>query len=183
MDAGVELNAEAWVEDNDYPGRYSMPLPSNAKFSNICIMDNKALYPYPTLNANILTGGYNLNELSFEHDGFVRDGSKIWIKTVEGINPAKRSVIVSKGFRFLTVYGNNYDTHLKIQGIIFKHFGKPSDDNYASIVFDIRKANHVTFDNCHFSFNTSPIVFNGDCTHLSKTAPLSTIPVNGGMSC
>ncbi len=171
IDGGQKITTN-WTAHSTIPHLYSNAMPTNAAHSNICIMGNKGLYPYPSVVAEDVLGKYNLSDLNFDYDGFVRDENVIWIKTKEGINPNSEDVIVSKCFRFLTVYGNNKNAFLKVKGISFKYFGKPilnalgsAQDDYAAAVFDLRNVHHVYFDSCNFTYNTNHIVFSNQCDH------------------
>ncbi|HAD11942.1 MAG TPA: hypothetical protein DCF33_05835, partial [Saprospirales bacterium] len=162
-----------WTQHPSDPKLFSAAIPQTAAHSNICVMDGKALYPYPSLTSELLLGGYHLAALNFGYDGFVRDENTIWIKTQAGTNPASAEITLSRSFRFLTVYGGNKDAYLKVKGIVFQHFGKPvlnplgsAQDAYGATVFDIRNAHHVYFDSCRFDFNTSHISFSNQCNHL-----------------
>ncbi len=173
VDAGVAVTA-MWTPHPSDGKLFSAALPARARHSAICILDNVALYPYPAVTANFLLGNYNLAELNFGYDGFVRDENTVWIKTARGTNPNHAQVIVSAANRFLTVYGNNKNAFLKIKGIEFRHFGKPvlnslgsAIDAYSAAVFDFRNAHHVYFDSCRFLFNTISIAFNNLCNNLS----------------
>ncbi|MBN8572375.1 MAG: T9SS type A sorting domain-containing protein [Candidatus Kapabacteria bacterium] len=173
FDAGTTITS-SWTAHATIPNLYFTPTPPGTSHSNICILDNKALYPYPSLKANVLLGNYNLSDLNFGHDGFVRDEDTIWIKTNTGINPNATIVKVSNAFRFLTVYGNNKNAYLKIKGIEFRYYGKPmlnspdnSNDSYAATVFDLRNVHHIYFDSCRFIFNTNHILFTNQCNNLT----------------
>ncbi|HLP92522.1 MAG TPA: T9SS type A sorting domain-containing protein [Saprospiraceae bacterium] len=163
----------AWTQHPSDSKLFSATIPQAAAHSNICVMDGKALYPYPSLTSELLLGGYHLAALNFGYDGFVRDENTIWIKTQAGTNPANAEITLSRSFRFLTVYGGDKDAYLKVKGIVFQHFGKPvlnplgsAQDAYGATVFDIRNAHHVYFDSCRFDFNTSHISFTNQCNHL-----------------
>ncbi len=171
---GGQIITTSWTLDSNIPNLYSTPIPVGAEHSNICVLGNKALYPYPSVNSDPLLGGYNLATLNFDYDGFVRDENNIWIKTQSGINPNNETVVISKAFRFLTVYGNNNNAYIKIKGITFKNFGKPtlnslgnSQDAYSATVFDLRNVHHIYFDSCQFQFNNSHISFNNECNNFT----------------
>ncbi len=163
-----------WSLHSTVAGLYSTLTPPGTSHSNICVIGNTALYPYPSLAGHSLLENYNLFDLNFGYDGFVRDENSIWIKTQSGINPNDSVVRVSDAFRFLTVYGNNRNAYLKIKGIEFRYFGKPvlnslfsSIDYYPAIVFDLRDVHHVYFDSCRFLFNTLPIYFGNHCNNIT----------------
>ncbi|MFN4080031.1 MAG: right-handed parallel beta-helix repeat-containing protein, partial [Saprospiraceae bacterium] len=170
IDGGVQV-LTPWTQAPGDPNLYSTALPANADHSGICVLDNTMLYPYPSLYSTNLY--YNLSDLNFGYDGFARDGNTIWIKTHTGINPNLKSVFVSKSKRFLTIYGNQKNIFLKVKGIEFRHFGKPtlnpigsSQDAYLATVFDLRNVNHVYFDSCRFKYNTADINFSGGSNHI-----------------
>ncbi len=163
-----------WAQNANDPNLYSTPLPSGAGHSNICVLGNTALYPYPALTAYALFENYNLRDLNFGYDGFVRNENTIWIKTQAGINPNLHTVNVSKSFRFLTVYGKNRKAFLKVKGLEFRYFGKPvvnspgsQFDSYSAIVFDLRNVHHVYFDSCQFVHNNSDITFTEECSNIT----------------
>ncbi len=171
---GGQIITSTWNLHNSIPNLYTTTIPSGSEHSNICVMGDKALYPYPSITPEILLGGYNLAALDFDYDGFVRDQNSISIKTQSGMNPNNETVVVSKALHFLTVYGNNKNAFLKIKGINFKYFGKPvlnplgsSDDSYSASVFDLRNINHVYFDSCKFEFNNSDISFSNECNQYT----------------
>ncbi len=173
VDGGQNVTTN-WTLHSTIPNLYSTPIPTGAEHSNICVMGNKALYPYPSVNPETLLGSYNLAALNFDYDGFVRDENTLWIKTQAGSNPNNETVIVSKSFRFLTVYGNDKNAFLKIKGITFKHFGKPvlnalgsAQDAYSATVFDLRNVHHVYFDSCSFQYNNSHISFSSQCDNYT----------------
>jgi hypothetical protein len=173
IDAGTIITA-TWTPHPSIPDLYSIPTPPGTSHSNICVLGNTTLYPYPSLTANALLGNYNLSSLNFGYDGFVRDENSIWIKTQTGINPNDSIVRVSNAFRFLTVYGNGNNAYLKVKGITFRYFGKPvlnnlgsSSDSYPATVFDLRNVYHVYFDSCRFFFNTNHIFFTGLCNNIT----------------
>jgi Secretion system C-terminal sorting domain len=173
FDAGIEISTE-WTPHPMDANLYATAIPAEAAHSNICLLGNTAIYPYPSLTAELLLGGYHLANLSFGYDGFVRDENVIWIKTQAGINPNDSTVIVSTGFRFLTVYGNNKDAFLKIKGITFRYFGRPivnplgsAQDAYSATVFDLRNVHQVYVDSCTFLYNTNHLSFGDQCDHLT----------------
>lgn len=169
VDGGLNIKT-TWILHPGIKDLYYTSLPTEAGHSNICIMDSVALYAYPSVNPEVSLGNYNLSELNFDYDGFVRDDKTIWIKTKGGINPGSKSVVVSKSSRFLTVYGNDKNAYLKVKGIYFRYFGKPilnglgsPQDSYSATVFDLRNLHHVYFDSCIFVYNTNHISFSGQC--------------------
>lgn len=171
---GGQIINSLWTQHNSIPHLYYTPIPPEAAHSNICVMGSKALYPYPSLISDFVLGNYNLIDLNFGYDGFVRDENTIWIKTLEGTNPNLETVTVSKSYRFLTVYGNNKSAFLKIKGITFKHFGKPllnppgsAQDAYAATVFDLRNVHHIYIDSCNFEYNTNNIGFSNQCDNFT----------------
>lgn len=170
INGGVAITTP-WIQDPNDAKLYSNTLPANTGHTNICVLDTSMLYPYPTVDASLLYS--NLRDLTYGYDGFVRNDNNIWIKTQSGINPNTKMVIVSKNKRFLTVYGNNKNVYLKVKGIEFKYFGRPSlnpigsqQDSYAAMVFDLRNVNHIYFDSCVFKYNTSDLSFNGTFNHI-----------------
>ena len=172
IDAGTIITSP-WTSHASVPDLYSTPTPAGTSHSNICMLGNKALYPYPTLTADFSLGNYNLSELNFGYDGYIRDENTIWIKTKEGINPNDSIVTVSNAFRFITVYGNNKNAYLKVKGIEFRYFGKPvlnspgsTTDSYSATVFDLRNVHHIYIDSCRFLYNSNNISFSNQCNHF-----------------
>lgn len=168
FDGGVSTPL-VWTEHVSIPDLYSAAIPPAAAYSNICLLGNKALYPYPTLTADPLFGNFNLVQLNFGYDGFVRDNNVIWIKTQSGINPVDSVITLSNQWRLLTVYGNNHDAYLQFKGLTIKNIGKPDISNgypLGAVAIDLRKVNHVTFDSCDFAFNSSHIACTGTCNNL-----------------
>lgn len=173
IDGGIMIKTP-WTAHPTISNLYSTNIPSTAKHSDICVIGQTSLYPYPTLFADPLFGNYNLSNLNFGYDGFVRDENTIWIKTKAGINPNDSIVNVSMAWRFLTVYGNNKKAFLKIKDLTFKHFGKPeltafgsSQDAYGAMAFDFRNAHNIYFDNCQFIFNVANINFASECNSIT----------------
>ncbi len=172
VDAGTVVTTQ-WVPHPTKQNVYSTPTPEGTAHSTICLLGSIALYPYASVDANVLFGNYNLADLSFGYDGFVRDENTLYIATMSGVNPNDSVVRISNGFRFLTVNGNNHSAFLKVHGIDFRYFGKPvlnsfgsSTDSYSAIVFDFRNVNHVYFDHCSFTHNTLPVSFTGQCNNI-----------------
>lgn len=170
---GSNTEVISWTRSNTDTFLYSASIPSSSSHSNLCLLDNQALYPYPSLTPEALLGNYNLSQLSFGYDGFVRDENTIWIKTKNGTNPNNVEVKLSKENKFITIYGNNKNAYLKFKGIEFSYIAKPvlnalgaSDNSYGAVVFDIRNSHHVYFDSCQFNYNSSPIVFTGQCDNI-----------------
>ncbi len=179
VDGGVVIN-KTWTLHSTVPNLYFTSLPSNSNFSNICLLGNKALYPYPALYPDLDAGKYNLKTLNFGYDGFVRNENYIWIKTQEGINPNDSTVTVSNANRFITITGNYTSAYLKVKGITFQHFGKPNNVNLEilpdlgivvkadkALVFDIRAVNHILFDSCNFKYNNGTLRFNYTCNDIT----------------
>lgn len=159
-----------WTRDAGDPHLFSANLPSGTDFTNLCMIGEKALYPYPTVSANILYGNYNLKDLNLGFDGFVRNNNQIWLKTSAGLHPDSNSITISKAFRWLTVYGNNRDAWLQIRGITIKNIAKSNvsgTSEYGAIACDIRGAGHILFDSCIFLYNNSHIAFSGQCDNLT----------------
>lgn len=158
-----------WTPHASDPKLFSAALPAGTDFSNLCLLNGQMLYPYPSLTANILFGNYNLVDLNLDDDGFVRDNQVIWLKTKAGINPNLSDVVLSKTFRFLTVYGNNKKAFLKFQGITVKNIAKSTVsgvDGFGAVALDLRKLSQVTFDHCNFEYNNSNILFTGKCDDI-----------------
>jgi len=158
-----------WTQHVNDPKLYTAALPSGTDFTNLCLLNGQILYPYPTTTAEILFGNYNLLSLNLETDGFTRDGSIIRIKTEAGTDPNAATVVLSKAFRFLTVYGNIKNAHLKFQGITVKNIAKSNIngfDAYTGIAFDMRNVNQVQFDRCTLENNNSNISFSGYCRDI-----------------
>ncbi|MBK8557451.1 MAG: T9SS type A sorting domain-containing protein [Lewinellaceae bacterium] len=158
-----------WTPHASDPNLYSAALPPGTDFTNLCLLNGQMLYPYPTLTANILFGNYNLSNLNLQSDGFIRDNNVIWIKTAVGTNPNNGTVLVSKAFRFLTVYGNNKQAYLKFKGITVKNIGKSNVNGttaYSAIAFDFRNLHHVVFDSCSMEYDNFHVVFTGQCNDI-----------------
>lgn len=170
LDGGIRL-AGGWTRDPSDTRLFRRPLPPEAAFSTLCVLGDSSLYPYPSLQPEIIVGGYGLTALNFGADGFVRDGQNIWIKTSDGRDPNTLPVTVSVSHRFMTVQANGHDAHLRIQGLQFRHFGKPmlnplgSDINSLSaVVLDLRDIHHVMINDCRFVHNSAPITLTGSCS-------------------
>ncbi|MEZ4825048.1 MAG: right-handed parallel beta-helix repeat-containing protein [Bacteroidia bacterium] len=139
-------------------------LPPGTGYTNLCRIDSVMLYPYPSVSANNLVGNYSLSALDFNYDGFVRDESLIFIKTAAGINPNNAKVLISKGFRFLTVYGGGKEAWLRIKGLTIQNYCNASVSGptvFTAMGLDIRAASHVTIDSCRFAYNNTHISFTG----------------------
>jgi hypothetical protein len=168
IDGGITTTL-TWTPNANLPNLYSANLPAGTDYSNLCLINGEALYAYPTLTANILFGNYNLVDLNFGFDGFVRNNASIWLHTQSGLNPNNSEITLSKAFRFLTFYGNNKDAFLRVKGITFQHFAKPSFSGtaeFSATVFDLRNVHHVVFDDCKFLYNNSHISFSGQCNDI-----------------
>lgn len=158
-----------WTPQASDSNLYATALPAGTDYTNLCLINGRLLYPYPSLVATPFLGDYNLIDLNFEADGFVRNDNAIWIKTQDHLNPNQCNVTISKAFRWLTVYGNNHNAHLKFKGITIKNIGRSSvspNGVYGATALDLRSLHHVIFDDCHFEYNESDISFSNQCDHL-----------------
>jgi Secretion system C-terminal sorting domain/Right handed beta helix region len=158
-----------WAQSATDINLYSATLPANCDYTNVLVVNGKMMYPYPTLSANTLFGNYNLNQLNFGADGFVRDNATILLKTQTGIDPNSATVVISKAFRWLTIYGNNHSPFIHFQGIKVKNYGKSKivgTTSYQGMAADLRILNQVVFDNCEFENNNADIRFDGSCNNL-----------------
>ncbi len=169
IDGGMLLSG-GWTRDPNDTRLFRRPLPPEAAFSTLCVLADSSLYPYPSLQPEILVGGYGLTALNFGADGFVRDGQNIWIKTADGRDPNTLSVSVSVAHRFMTVLANGHDANLRIKGLRFRHFGKPvlnplgsEINSLSAVVLDLRDIHHVMIDDCRFLHNSAPIMLTGSC--------------------
>ncbi|MCC6722211.1 MAG: T9SS type A sorting domain-containing protein [Bacteroidia bacterium] len=173
IDGGVSVTS-TWTLHSSVANLYYTSIPASAAHSNLCILGNNALYPYPSLTSEVLLGGYNLVDLNFGYDGFVRDENTIWIKTQKGINPNDSLVTLSGAYKFLTLYGNNNNVFFKVKGLSFRNFAKPvlnslgsTPNSYSATVFDIRNAHQIYFDSCEFKYNTSFLTFGKTCNNIT----------------
>lgn len=179
IDGGVVMN-KTWTLHSSVPDLYFTSLPANTNFSNICLLGNKALYPYPALYPDQNAGKYNLKTLNFGYDGYVRNETNIWIKTAAGINPNDSVITVSDANRFMVISGNYTNAFLKVKGITFQHFGKPGNVRVEiqpdlsvvvkadkALVFDFRAVNYIVFDSCHFKYNNGNLRFNYTCNNIT----------------
>lgn len=158
-----------WTQHPNDPKFYTAALPTGTDFTNLCLLNGQMLYPYPTTTGELLFGNYNLVNLNMDTDGFTRDNSFIRIKTQAGTDPNTSTVVLSKAFRFLTVYGNDKNAHLKFQGITVKNIAKSNlngFDAYTGIAFDMRNVHQVQFDRCTLENNNSNISFSGYCRDI-----------------
>ncbi|MEZ4776332.1 MAG: T9SS type A sorting domain-containing protein [Bacteroidia bacterium] len=145
-------------------------LPIGTGYTNLCIVDSVMLYPYPSVSPNNLVGNYSLSALDFNYDGFVRDQSLIYIKTAEGTNPNNVSVTISKGFRFLTVYGGGKNAWLRIKGLTIKNYCNAYVNGatvFTAMGLDIRAASQIVIDSCVFAYNNTPMYFTGKSNFLT----------------
>ncbi|MBU3699689.1 MAG: T9SS type A sorting domain-containing protein [Candidatus Kapabacteria bacterium] len=173
FDGGISLQTTWSPHPNDSKLFWTV-LPSEAAYSTVCRLGSRTLYPYPSLGAEPLLGGYNLASLSFGYDGFVRDDRTIWIKTADGVNPNDSLVMLATAHRFMTVLGNGQAARLMFRGITFRHYGRPllnplgsEQDSYPAAAFDIRNTHQLTFDSCRFEYCTAGIVLNGQCDDIT----------------
>ena len=159
-----------WIQNVDNPKLYSATLPEAASYTNLCLLNGKMLYPYPSFYSNLLVDTFSLAGLGFQYDGFVRDDQFIYIHTAEGTDPNVGEVVLSQAFRFLTVHGNNYKAYLRFEGITVKNFAKSNVPlfslGYAAIAFDFRNVHQVVFSNCNFAYNNFHLSFGGTCDDL-----------------
>lgn len=158
-----------WKVHPGDPKRFYADLPIASEFTTLFILNDKALYPYPESSPLFQFGNYCLENLNFEYDGFVRTNAGIEFKTQSIVDPLKAQIILSKAFRFLTIYGNNKNAYLLIKGINVKNYGKPSINGttaYSAIALDLRNLHNVVIDSCQFEYNTSHITFSGICNNL-----------------
>jgi hypothetical protein len=171
FDGGITTNL-VWTPHASNPNLYWALMPPGTGFTNLCLLGNYMLYPYPSLTPEVLLGNFNLGQLSYGVDGFVRDSTVIWINTQSGINPNDSTVTLSKTRRCFIVYGNNHNVYLKFKGIAFKNIARPKTllpdlaIEYDAIVFDIRNAHQISFDSCNFSYNSNDINFQNKCDNL-----------------
>ena len=159
-----------WIQNVDNPKLYSATLPEAASYTNLCLLNGKMLYPYPSFYSNLLVDTFSLAGLGFQYDGFVRDDQFIYIHTAEGTDPNVGEVVLSQAFRFLTVHGNNHKAYLRFEGITVKNFAKSNVPlfslGYAAIAFDFRNVHQVVFSNCNFAYNNFHLSFGGTCDDL-----------------
>lgn len=159
-----------WTQSQSNPNLYSAALPEAASYTNLCLLNGKMLYPYPSVIPNILVDTFSLTGLGFQYDGFVRDDKTIYIHTRDGTDPNESEVILSQAFRFMTIYGNGSKAHLVFDGITVKHFAKPNIPlfslGYAAMAFDLRNVNEIVFSHCHFSYNNFHLSFGGTCDDI-----------------
>jgi hypothetical protein len=159
-----------WTQNVSDTLLYTASLPSEAQYTNLLVLNGERLYPYSTLGNNPFLGNFNLLALNFGFNGFVRDASRIHLKTKEGYNPNNEDVIISSQFRGLTVQGFNNDVFLRLQGITFQHYGKSRVDfsgGYNARCLSIANANDVIIDNCAFIFCDFPLRFSGGCSEVT----------------
>jgi hypothetical protein len=159
-----------WNQNQSNPKLYSATLPEDAAYTNLCLLNGKMLYPYPSFYSNILVDTFSLAGLGFQYDGFIRDDKFITIHTSEGTDPYVSEVVLSKAFRFLTVYGNNHKAFLRFEGITINHFAKSNVPmftlGHAATAFDIRNVHQVVFSNCRFGYNNFHLSFSGTCDDI-----------------
>ncbi len=173
-----------WTQDPSDPNLYSASLPSAASYTNLCMLDGEVLYPYPTLSLThsgidtfYLFNKYNLKDLNFNKNGFVRNHNTIWIKTTEGKDPNLSEVILSKSNKFLTIYGNNRNAHLQLEGLTIKNISKSvayregispfyTLTQRVASALDLRNIHHVTISNCDFQYNNTDINFQQNCNNI-----------------
>lgn len=159
-----------WIQNPDNPKLFSATLPEAAAYTNLCLLNGKMLYPYPSFYSNLLVDTFSLTGLGFRYDGFVRDDRFIYIHTTEGTDPNMSEVVLSQTFRFLTVYGNNRKAHLRFEGITVKNFAKSNVPifslGYAATAFDFRNVHQVVFSNCNFAYNNFHLSFGGTCDDI-----------------
>lgn len=159
-----------WIQNVDNPKLYSATLPEATSYTNLCLLNGKMLYPYPSFYSNLLVDTFSLAGLGFQYDGFVRDDQFIYIHTAEGTDPNGSEVVLSQAFRFLTVYGNNHKAYLRFEGIAVRNFAKSNVPlfslGYAAIAFDFRNVHQVVFSNCNFAYNNFHLSFGGTCDDL-----------------
>ncbi|MDX2248356.1 MAG: hypothetical protein SF052_16350 [Bacteroidia bacterium] len=169
FDGGYHTTIEFAQSPNDAK-MFFAALPPGTGYTNLCLLDSVMLYPYPSVSANNLVGNYSLSALDLNYDGFVRDHSLIFIKTASGVNPNNVPVTLSKGFRFLTVYGGGKDAYLRIKGLAIRNYCNAYVSGatvFTAIGLDIRAASHVVIDSCFFSYNNTPIYFTGQSDFLT----------------
>ncbi len=159
-----------WTQSQSNPKLYSAALPAAASYTNLCLLNGKMLYPYPSVTPNILVDTFSLTGLGFQYDGFVRDDKTIYIHTREGTDPNESEVILSQAFRFMTIYGNGSKAHLVFDGITVKNFAKPTVPLFslgnAAMAFDLRNVHQVVFSNCRFAYNNFHLSFGGTCDDI-----------------
>jgi len=158
-----------WIQHAGDPKVFTAALPAGTSYTNLCLLNGKMLYPYPTDFDHSWFGNYNLFDLNLEADGFTRDHTFIRIKTQAGVLPDTSSVVLSKAFRFLKVNGSDKNAYLKFKGITVKNIAKSNVSGgigYTARAFDLINLHHVTFDSCHFEYNNSNILFTGQCNHI-----------------
>lgn len=168
LEGGVDSGMKWTVHASD-PKLFYSALPTGCEYTSLCLIKGRLLYAYPTLSANPLFGNYNLVDMNLGGDGFVRDNANIWIKTKDGLNPDSAGVVVSKGFRFLTIYGGDKSGYLLFKGLTFNHFSKPNVSgsvSYPAMALDIRGVHHIAFDSCTFNYNTLDVHFTSMCSNV-----------------
>ncbi|MEM7373935.1 MAG: right-handed parallel beta-helix repeat-containing protein [Bacteroidota bacterium] len=169
LDGGYHSPLE-WNQSANDSALFFAGLPNSVSYTNLFLLNGVRLFPYSTLDPNIISGNYHLRALNFEFDGFVRDHQTIYLKTLAGTDPAQSSVVLSQRFRALTINGMGHDTYLTLKGITFQYYGKSSvstNGAFTAIALLLRGTNHVLIDSCSFSYNDESLVIQGGPSKLT----------------
>lgn len=169
LDGGYETELN-WSQSANDSALFVAGLPAAVSYTNLFRLNGTRLFPYSTLDPNIISGNYHLRALNFDFDGFVRDQQTIYLKTFDGIDPAESNVILSQQFRGLTINGMGNDCYLSLKGITFRHYGKSSvsvNGAFTAIALQLRGTNHVLIDSCSFEYNDESLVINGGPSNIT----------------
>lgn len=168
--SGGDTVALQWKVSGSDPKLYSAALPQAYAYTNLLAMDDQRLYPYSTLGDNVFLGNYNLIDLNFGFDGFVRSNNAIWIKTDEGKDPSRSDIVISREFRGLTVNGFGNSINLIISGIFFQYYAKSNvqiNVAYNAHALILNQCDNVVVDDCRFTFCDNPISLQGGCSNVT----------------
>ena len=168
---GGDSTSYVWTPHPSDPNMYYTSVTPGLENGALCVMDGQRLYPYASL-ATVFSGYPHLSGLQYRLAGYYRRGLGYFIKTPDGKNPNGRTVVLSKYFNCMRIYGNNKRNFLAFKGLTFKYYGKGTcnyifgDINQAQECFpastlDFRDVNDVAVDNCTFWFNNNPVLFTG----------------------
>jgi len=130
---GSDTLKHTWI--NEGQGIYSTEL--DYKNTRLIIADRRRLYQYKSMD--------NLNNLTWDLDGFFVDEKKVYVK-IRGKNPADLDMIISKEHNAITLWEKDY---FHIRNLTFRYFGQ---GDWAKAIY-FYSSSHNVVDSCLFAMN------------------------------
>jgi hypothetical protein len=174
FDAG-DTTKYQWVITQSDPNIYTTSIKPELSYNALCMLDSVRLYPYAFLTSPSIDTAYpSLLTLGYDQSGFYRNANRVYIKTLDHVDPNISRTIFSKYFWCWTIDGGSKDNYLYLKGITFRYYNKGKSDidifgnptaSYPSWTLKFTNANHIVIDSCKFLYTNFPLVFEGKCNY------------------